>query len=118
MKLTSLRTFLAHADFGLKSTPIFTQDIYSDSSPAALLGYFVFNLSYFLLIGKKFLNILILILVVLMVAIISGVIIDEFARRRSRREALREQLNSSCFICGIPREEFDKRQKKGYINHR
>jgi hypothetical protein len=46
----------------------------------------------------------------------SGLIIDAFGELRDQQESATEKLESSCFICDIPKETFD-RMPRGFENH-
>jgi len=45
--------------------------------------------------------------IVILLAIIQGLIIDAFGELRGQLEQVREDLESSCFICGIGKDYFD-----------
>lgn len=47
-------------------------------------------------------------IIIILLAIIQGLIIDAFGELRSQLEQVREDLESSCFICGIGKDYFDK----------
>ena len=44
----------------------------------------------------------------LLIAIISGIIIDKFGELRQRKQEYEQDLQTSCFICGTERKEFDR----------
>jgi ryanodine receptor 2 len=46
--------------------------------------------------------------IVILLAIIQGLIIDAFGELRDQLEQVKEDLESSCFICGIGKDYFDK----------
>ncbi|GMR59737.1 hypothetical protein PMAYCL1PPCAC_29932, partial [Pristionchus mayeri] len=46
--------------------------------------------------------------IVILVAIMQGLIIDAFGELRDQQEAATEKLESSCFICDINKETFDR----------
>jgi inositol 1,4,5-triphosphate receptor type 1 len=41
-------------------------------------------------------------------AIISGLIIDTFSAMRNESDVIEEDIRKQCFICSIPRDEFDQ----------
>ena len=47
---------------------------------------------------------------------LSGLIIDAFGELRSQLEQVKEDMESSCFICGIGKEYFDE-QPHGFEKH-
>jgi len=54
--------------------------------------------------------------IVILLAIIQGLIIDAFGELRDQLEQVKEDLESSCFICGIGKDYFDK-IPHGFENH-
>jgi len=54
--------------------------------------------------------------IVILLAIMQGLIIDAFGELRDQQESATEKLESSCFICDIPKETFD-RMPRGFENH-
>jgi ryanodine receptor 2 len=46
--------------------------------------------------------------IVILLAIIQGLIIDAFGELRDQLEQVKEDMESSCFICGIGKDYFDK----------
>jgi ryanodine receptor 2 len=46
--------------------------------------------------------------IIILLAIIQGLIIDAFGELRDQLEQVKEDLESSCFICGIGKDYFDK----------
>ncbi|KAK2153790.1 hypothetical protein LSH36_286g03064 [Paralvinella palmiformis] len=54
--------------------------------------------------------------IIILLAIIQGLIIDAFGELRDQLEQVKEDLESSCFICGIGKEYFDK-QPHGFEMH-
>eukprot|EP01016_Furgasonia_blochmanni_P003107 TRINITY_DN11214_c0_g2_i1.p1 TRINITY_DN11214_c0_g2~~TRINITY_DN11214_c0_g2_i1.p1 ORF type:complete len:210 (+),score=67.52 TRINITY_DN11214_c0_g2_i1:61-630(+) len=64
-------------------------------------------------------NVFFFVLVVIIIEVLSGIIIDTFAVLRKEAEAQEAELKNNCFICGIPKEEFDKstHHKLGFKTH-
>uniref|UniRef100_A0A0N4ZPH7 Ryanodine receptor 44F n=1 Tax=Parastrongyloides trichosuri TaxID=131310 RepID=A0A0N4ZPH7_PARTI len=54
--------------------------------------------------------------IVILLAIMQGLIIDAFGELRDQQEAATEKLESSCFICDIGKETFD-RMPRGFEIH-
>ncbi|CAI4225083.1 unnamed protein product [Auanema sp. JU1783] len=54
--------------------------------------------------------------IVILVAIMQGLIIDAFGELRDQQESATEKLESSCFICDIGKETFD-RMPRGFEIH-
>ena len=46
----------------------------------------------------------------------AGLIIDAFGELRSQLEQVKEDMESSCFICGIAKDYFDE-QPPGFEQH-
>lgn len=56
----------------------------------------VYNLIYTILIN------------LVLQAIVSGLIIDTFSAMRQESESIQADINDKCFICSIPRDEFEQ----------
>lgn len=54
--------------------------------------------------------------IVILLAIMQGLIIDAFGELRDQQESATEKLESSCFICDIGKETFD-RLPRGFEIH-
>lgn len=54
--------------------------------------------------------------IVILLAIMQGLIIDAFGELRDQQESATEKLESSCFVCDIGKETFD-RLPRGFENH-
>merc|ERR1719369_2288628 len=68
---------------------------------------FLYNLWYlsFSLLGN--LNSFFFFIIVILLAIIQGLIIDAFGELRDQLESVKENMESNCFICGMPSDYFD-----------
>eukprot|EP00736_Rhodelphis_marinus_P011999 Rmarinus@m.12901 len=91
-----LQWVLSHWDYGLRSAPL-------RSNPETL-GFFLFGLSYFLLV------------VLILGAIISGIIIDTFGELRDEKASKEDDMENVCFMCGLTRDTFDQRGN-GFDDH-
>nr|CAD2195338.1 unnamed protein product [Meloidogyne enterolobii] len=54
--------------------------------------------------------------IIILLAIMQGLIIDAFGELRDQQESATEKLESSCFVCDIGKETFD-RLPRGFDNH-
>jgi hypothetical protein len=52
----------------------------------------------------------------ILIPLVSGLIIDAFGELRDQQESATEKLESSCFVCDIGKETFD-RLPRGFENH-
>jgi hypothetical protein len=66
-------------------------DVLGQAQPDQFWGRLIFDLLFFLIIT------------VIMLNIIFGIIIDTFGELRDKRNALIEDINSKCYICGTDR---------------
>jgi hypothetical protein len=97
--------FKLHLDYGLANAPSWEGDgiispqfgwnfLYSQVAQD-LVGTF-YNLTYVILIN------------LVLQAIISGLIIDSFQSMREEKETILEDIGDKCFVCSIPRDNFDQ----------
>jgi len=68
------------------------------------VGRFFFDISFFLIITT------------ILTAIFSGIVIDAFGAIRDKYSAVIEDMNSSCFICGLENTLFE-RHAEGFSKH-
>lgn len=54
---------------------------------------------------------------IVLLSIVKGVIVDTFGSLRELDQKKAEDMESKCFICGIPRESFDKIRTKTFAEH-
>jgi len=81
-----------HVDYGVIN-PMVWNDV---EGPISSASGTVFGFVYYF-----FINLVI-------TAIVSGIIIDTFAEMRVNRQAVAEDLRTSCFVCNIEREDFEQ----------
>lgn len=81
-----------HVDYGVIN-PMVWNDV---EGPISSASGTVFGFVYYF-----FINLVI-------TAIVSGIIIDTFAEMRVNRQAVAEDLRTSCFVCNIDREDFEQ----------
>jgi hypothetical protein len=80
-----------HVDYGVIN-PMVWNDV---DGPVSTVSGSIFGFVYYF-----FINLVI-------TAIVSGIIIDTFAEMRVNRQAVAEDLRTSCFVCNIEREDFE-----------
>jgi len=64
----------------------------------------VFNLSFFVII------------IIIILNVVFGIILDTFGELRDERAAIEEDIRSTCFVCSLPNETF-QRQALGFNHH-
>jgi hypothetical protein len=57
-----------------------------------------------------------LILIIILLNIIFGIIIDTFAQLRNQRMSILQDINNTCYICGLERSEIEHKAK-GWMHH-
>ncbi len=81
--------FRMHIDFGV-TTPLDWSGTHIQSVGGELYNFFY-----------------VFIIQIVIPGIISGIIIDTFASQRQANDEMNEDVENTCFICNIPREEFE-----------
>jgi len=87
-----------HVRVGMNASPAFSQ-------PSPNTGGVIFNFAYTFVI------------LWVIVAIVSGTIIDNLGNLRDMRSRIADDLESSCFICGIQRQLFQEVNENGFDEH-
>lgn len=54
---------------------------------------------------------------IVILQIIFGIIIDTFADLRGAKNRITEILNTKCFMCGIEKQEFERKAEGGFNKH-
>lgn len=88
--------------YGMVEYVMFWHDVQQNSFH---VGRFLFALFHYILV----LNI--------MLAIVSAIIIDSFSEKRSFRDKLVQKLQSSCFVCDLPRDNLEATADGGFESH-
>ena len=100
--------FKVHLDYGFNNPPNWASTSYIKPEIKGLnqgtaLGILIskfagtlYNLIYTILIN------------LVLQAIVSGLIIDTFSAMREENENIQADINDKCFICSIPRDEFEQ----------
>lgn len=98
------RCFIYHIDQGLRSGGGIADVLESATGdPNEFLRLF-FDITFFFFV------------IVILLAIIQGLIIDAFGELRDKEEAVTVEMQTKCFICGLPKSEFDH-IPHGFDNH-
>jgi hypothetical protein len=110
---TMLACLKLHIDYGLQSSPDwdgkgFIQAEAVSPSGDKYLDYSIYTIAASRVIGTV-INISFVVLVNLVLqALISGLIIDTFSSMRQENEDIQKDIMSTCFICSIPKDDFEK----------
>lgn len=102
---TIIGCWLTHLDYGLSNAPEWPHNSYINP---VLTYSFPYDTTISVVIGTLFQLLYVIIINLVLQAIISGLIIDTFASMRDEAEFLRQDTLDKCFICSIPREEFEQ----------
>lgn len=112
--------FLATFDYAFKNNGGIGGwfDAHVENDPCKYFIYFIIynpdHYSYSQFIFDNLNNILIQ---MISIQIFSGIIIDTFSSLREKQLLKDTDIEEICFICGLPRELFDRRSDYGFTQH-
>jgi len=99
-----LTCFVFHLHTGVRAGGGIGDEIESADGDPYEVARILFDITFFFFV------------IVILLAIIQGLIIDAFGELRSQLEQVKEDMESSCFICGIGKDYFDE-QPHGFERH-